>query len=87
MRWVALLVGLAACSSATGAIAEDAQQKLDPPASNITGTWEIIVSAVGGFDTGSDNHGQNPGSCTFQQDGNRLRGTCKTVTSKGRFQA
>ena len=83
MRWFALFAGLAAYSAATAAIAEDAKQKFDPPAADITGTWEIIVSRVGGFDTGVENHGQNPGSCTFQQDGNRLHGTCKTVTLQG----
>ncbi len=83
MKWVALYAGLAACVTATAAMAEDAQPPMDPPAANLTGTWRIIVSTVGGFATGVDNHGQNPGSCTFEQDGNRLRGTCKTVTVQG----
>ncbi len=83
MKWVALYASLAACAATTGAMAEDAKPPMDPPAADITGTWKIIVSSVGGFETGVDNHGQNPGSCTFQQDGNRLRGTCKTVTLQG----
>jgi hypothetical protein len=83
MRWVALFIGLAACSTATAAIAEDTKPTLDPPAADITGTWEISVSRVGGFATGVENHGQNPGSCTFQQAGNVLRGTCKRVSVQG----
>jgi hypothetical protein len=84
MKWIALYAGLAACAAATGATAEDAKPTpMDPPAANLTGTWSVIIASVGGFETGVDNHGQNPGSCTFQQDGNRLRGTCKTVTLQG----
>ena len=81
MKWVALFVGLAAC---TGAMAEDAKPPpMDPPAGNLTGTWRIIAVRVGGFDTGVDNKGQNPGYCTFQQTGNQFRGTCKTVSVQG----
>jgi hypothetical protein len=83
MKWVALYVGLAACAAATTAMAEDAQPPMAPPAADITGTWSIIVGSVGGFETGVDNHGQNPGYCTFQQAGNRLRGTCKTTSVQG----
>jgi hypothetical protein len=83
MKWVALSVGFAACAAATGSMAEDAQPPMALPAANLTGTWSVIVSTVGGFATGVDNYGQHPGSCTFQQDGNRLRGICKTVTLQG----
>jgi len=83
MKCIALYVGLATCAAAAGARAADAQPPMDPPAANITGTWEIIVSTVGGFETGVDNHGQNPAFCTFEQAGNRLRGTCRTVAVQG----
>ena len=83
MKWIALYAGLAACAAATGAMAEDAQPPMDPPAADLTGTWQFIRSNVGGFATGVDNHGQGPAYCTFQQTGNVLRGTCKTMAVQG----
>ena len=56
-----------------------------PPAANLTGrTWQFIRSNVDlTLRTGVDNHGQGPAYCTFQQTGNVLRGTCKTITVQG----
>lgn len=83
MKWVALYVGLAACAFTTTAIAEDAKPPMDPPAGNLTGTWSFIAQPVVGYYTGVDNLGQIPASCTFQQAGNLLTGTCKTVAVEG----
>ncbi len=83
MKWIAFVACLALCVGATASKAEDAKSAIGPQAVNITGTWAIIAMTNGGWATGVDSHGQSPKSCTFQQTGDQLSGTCKTVFGQG----
>ena len=83
MKWFALAMSLALCVDASATQAEDSKPATESQPVDLTGTWAITTTPIGGWATGVDSHGQSPTSCTFKQTGNQLSGTCGTVFGEG----